>query len=249
MPEDPVVKLLKQSAISFVGTVERLGASTMSDVPIDDHTAVVRVDQVLHAPDAFTNLAGAPITVQLAPKAPLPKEGEQLTFFTNGVAFGASIAVAEVGRLSAADVAPHLARAAAAGSGAFADLQAQVEAEQFRAHAKDAVAVVLGRVSSLAEVEEQTVVEHSEQWWVATVDVYQVVRGRGLKPGPLDVLYANSLDVRWRNAPKPKAGQEGMFLLHAADRSFSNVAKYQILHPEDLQPVQHLDALTNGKSS
>jgi len=250
MPQDPVVKLLKQSAISFVGTVERLGASTMSDVPIDDHTAVVRVDQVLHAPDAFTNLAGAPITVQLAPKAPLPKEGEQYTFFTNGVAFGSSIAVAEVGRLSPAEVAPHLARAAAGGGGGvFADLQAQVEAEQFRDHAKDASAIILGRVTGLAKAGKPTHVEHDPDWWVATIDAYQIVRGRGLKPGPIDVLYANSLDVRWRNAPKPKAGQEGMFLLHASDRSVASLAKYQILHPEDLQPVQHLDALTNGKSS
>ena len=68
MPDDAVTKLLKQSSISFVGTVERLGASTMTDVPIDNHTAVVRVDQVLHAPDAFVNLAGSPVTVQLAAK-------------------------------------------------------------------------------------------------------------------------------------------------------------------------------------
>jgi len=88
MPEDPVLTLLKQSAISFVGTVERLGAATMSDVPIDNHTAVVRVDQVLHAPDAFASLAGTAITVQLAPKVALPKEGEQYTFFAIRKAFG-----------------------------------------------------------------------------------------------------------------------------------------------------------------
>ena len=89
--------------------------------------------------------------------------------------------------------------------------------------------------------------EHDPDWWIATVDAYQVVRGRGLKPGKIAVLYANSLDVQWHHSPKPKAGQEGMFLLHAADKSVSSLAKYQILHPEDLQPVQHLDALTIGK--
>ena len=121
MPPKPkrrlVPELLRKSAFSFVGTVERLGASTMTDVPIDNHTAVVRVDQVLHAPDAFTALAGTPITVQLAAKPALPKEGEQDVFFTNGVAFGASIAVAEVGRLPASAIAPHMARAAAGGGG------------------------------------------------------------------------------------------------------------------------------------
>jgi hypothetical protein len=86
MPDAAVVKLLKQSSLSFVGTVEHLGASTMTDVPIDNRTAVVRVDQVLRAPDAFTSLAGTPITVQLAAKPALPKEGEQYAFFTNGLA-------------------------------------------------------------------------------------------------------------------------------------------------------------------
>ena len=248
MADDPVLTLLKTSAISFVGTVERIGASTMSDVPIDNHTSVVRVDQVLHAPDAFSALAGTAITVQLAPKVALPKEGEQYTFFANGLAFGTSIAVSEVGRLSAADVAPHMARAAATGGGVFSDLQAQVEADQFREHAKGAAAIVLGRVTGLAKAAPGTLSEHDPDWWIATVDAYEIVRGRGLKPGKITVLYPNSLDVQWHTAPKPKAGQEGMFILHAADKSLASLAKYQILHPEDLQPVQHLDALTMGKS-
>src|SRR5215471_16532553 len=226
MPVDPVVKLLQQSALSFVGTVERLGASTMTDVPIDNRTAVVRVDQMLHAPDAFANLAGVPITVLLAAKSPPPKEGEQYTFFANGVAFGASIAVEEVGRMSVAELAPHMARATAMGGGVFSDLQAEVEAQQFRDHAKDAAAIVLGRVTGLAKASPPTHEEHDPDYWVATVDAYQIVRGRGLKPGEIQVLYANSLDVRWHTAPKPKAGQEGLFLLHATDRSLSSLAKY-----------------------
>jgi hypothetical protein len=247
MPADPVVKLLKQSSMSFVGTVERLGAATMTDVPVDNHTAVVRVDQMLHAPDAFASLAGAPITVQLAAKAPLPKEGEQLTFFANGLAFGSSIAVTEVGRLSASEVAPHMARAAQTGAGAFSDAIAEVESEQFRMHAKSAQAVILGRVTALEKAEDSLALEHDADWWIATVDAYQVAKGP-LKPGEIEVLYANSLDIRWHTAPKPKAGQEGLFILHATDRTLSGLAKYQIVHPEDLQPVQNLSALTtNGK--
>jgi hypothetical protein len=248
MPDDAVTKLLKQSSISFVGTVERLGATTMTDVPIDNHTAVVRVDQVLHAPDAFVNLAGSPVTVQLAAKPALPKEGEQYAFFANGAAFGAGIAVSEVGRVPASQVAPHLALAASTGAGAFADIQAGIEAQQFRDHVKDAAAVVLGRVTGLQKAAPGAFSEHDPDWWIATIDAYQVVEGRGLKPGTIEVLYPNSLDVQWRNSPKPKAGQEGLFVLHASDRSVRSLAKYQLLHPEDLQPVQNADALMNGKS-
>ena len=189
MPDDAVTKLLKQSSISFVGTVERLGASTMTDVPIDNHTAVVRVDQVLHAPDAFVNLAGSPVTVQLAAKPALPKEGEQYAFFANGAAFGAGIAVSEVGRVPASQVAPHLALAASTGAGAFADIQAGIEAQQFRDHVKDAAAVVLGRVTGLQKAAPVAFSEHDPDWWIATIDAYQVVAGPGAEArhdrGPL----------------------------------------------------------------
>ena len=107
--------------------------------------------------------------------------------------------------------------------------------------------MILGRVTALEKAEDSLALEHDADWWIATVDAYQVAKGP-LKPGEIEVLYANSLDIRWHTAPKPKAGQEGLFILHATDRTLSGLAKYQIVHPEDLQPVQNLSALTtNGK--
>jgi hypothetical protein len=235
-----VLALLRQSAFSFVGTVERLGAATMADVPIDRRTAVVHVDRVLHAPAAFAHLEGSTVTVQLATAA---KEGEQLAFFTNGLAFGTSIAVTEVGRRPATELAPHVARAEALGGGPLDDLQAQLDAEALREHAKDAAAVLTGRVTALAQAAPVGMSEHDPVWCTATIDVEHVERGRGVG-GQVAVLYPNSLDVRWHDVPKPKMGQEGLFILHATDRALRPLAKYQLQHPEDLQPVQSLDALT-----
>src|SRR5258708_957015 len=97
MSEDQIRKLLREAPFSFLGTVERVGAATTGEVPIDNRTAIVHVDQVLHAPAAFSQLAGTRITVQLAADA---KEGQQYTFFANGLSYGSSLAVSEVGRLS-----------------------------------------------------------------------------------------------------------------------------------------------------
>jgi hypothetical protein len=241
MPDDPVVKLMKEAPISFLGTVERLGAATMSDLPIDQRTAIVRVDQVLHAPAAFAQLGGTQITVQLAEKADPPKQGEQFAFFVTGVAFGDSIAVAEIGRLPAADLQPHLAKAQAMGSAPLAELQAEVEAAALRDHVADASLVVVGRVSKLEEVRTRQG-EHDQHYWKATIDVHHVEKGR-LRGDQVEVLYANSLDVRWRDAPKPKAGQEAVWILHDTDRRTRPLGRYVILHPEDVQPVQHLEAL------
>ena len=239
MTDADVLALLKRTAFSFIGTVERLGAATMADVPIDKRTAVVHVDQVLHAPPAFAHLDGSTVTVQLAADA---KEGQQFAFFANGLAFGTSVAVTEVGRRPATEMAPHLARADALGGSPLADLQAQADADALREHAQSAAAVLTGRVTGLAQATPVGMSEHDPAWCTATIDVEHVERGRGVG-GQVAVLYPNSLDVRWHDVPKPKMGQEGLFILHAADRPLRRLAKYQLVHPEDLQPVQSLDAL------
>jgi hypothetical protein len=195
---------------------------------------------VLHAPAAFAHLEGSTVTVQLAAAA---KEGQQLALFANGLAFGTSIAATEVGRRPATELAPHLARAEALGGSPLDDLQAQLDAEALREHAKDAAAVLTGRVTALAQAAPVGMSEHDPVWCTATIDVEHVERGRGVG-GQVAVLYPNSLDVRWHDVPKPKMGQEGLFILHATDRALRPLAKYQLQHPEDLQPVQSLDALT-----
>jgi hypothetical protein len=244
MSEDKIRKLLKDSPFSFLGTVERVGAATTGEVPIDKRTAIVHVDQVLHAPEAFSQIAGTRITVQLAADA---KEGQQYTFFASGLAYGASLAVSELGRVTAAQTRPHLARADAAGGAPFADLQAEIDAEKLRDHAADATAVVVGRVTKLEKVSPPVLSEHDKDVWKATIEVSQAQKGR-IRPGTdIEVLYANSLDVQWHQVPKPKAGQEALFLLHAPDRADRSLGKYELMHPEDLQPAQHLEVLSaNG---
>ena len=58
----------------------------------------MRVDQVLQAPDAFAQLGGMSVTVQLLPDTEPPEVGSTFVFFANGLVFGAGIALTEVGR-------------------------------------------------------------------------------------------------------------------------------------------------------
>lgn len=243
MSEDEIRKLLKEAPFSFLGTVERVGAATTGEVPIDKRTAVVHVDQVLHAPEAFSHLAGSRITVQLAADA---KEGQQYTLFADGLAYGNSLAVNEVGRVSAAQTRPHLARAEASATAPFADLQAEIDADNLREHAKEAKAIVVGRVTKLEKAGPVGLSEHDPDMWKATIDVVQSAKGRIRAGTEIEVLYANSLDVQWHQVPKPKAGQEALFLLHAPDRANRSLGKYQLVDPEDLRPAQHLDVLTGN---
>jgi hypothetical protein len=244
MPDEDIVNLMRRSGLSFIGTVQRLSAATMTDIPVDDHTAVVRVDQVLHAPDAFTALAGQSVTVQLDPNAPVPAVGESVVLFADVTALGDTVVTSEVGRVPVDDIAPHVApEALMAGQAPLADFAAQAAAADLRAHADDADAIVIARVTALAKAGESvTAVEHDPDFWQATLDVEHAEKG-DVQAGPLTVLYANSLDVRWRAAPKPKAGQEAMWLLHATEGDLRQLAPYQILHPDDVQPVHLLESL------
>lgn len=244
MSDEKINDLLRRAPFSFVGTIEHLVAATM-DLPIDDHTAVVYVDRVLSGPEVMLGLGGRRITLQLAAGTTPPDEGETTVYFVEVLAFGDSVAVAEVGHLPLADVEPEMRRAADAGERAFDAIQRRVEAANPRRHAAEADAVVLGRVVKLevaSSLVQPGISEHDPDWWVATLMVYHVERG-DVKPGKVKVLYANSIDVRWRDAPKPKASESGLWLLHRAEGERGKVAPFEILHKDDCQPVQSLDAI------
>jgi hypothetical protein len=238
--DEAITALLGEAPFAFVGTVEHVGAATMTDIPIDGRTAVVRVDHVLQAPEALPTLEGQRITMQLKEDT---QPGEQAAFFAQGLAFGESIAVTEVGRVGVEAVEPHVTRGFEAGGPAgFEALQRQAQAARLRDHADEADAVVVGRVVGLEDVLEPVISEHDPDWWRATIDVTHVEKG-DVQTGPLHVLYANSLDVQWRLSPKPKASQEGLWILHATEGDQREAAPFQIPHAEDYQPVQSLDDL------
>jgi hypothetical protein len=247
MPDQQIAELLQKAGISFIGTVEQLGAATMNDLPVDDRTAVVRVDQVLHSPDAFSRLAGVRITLQFAAGAAPVSVGQQAAFFANMLAIGDSLAVTEVGRLPTGDVEKYVASAVASGAPLpFTDIQTQIEIQRLQSHASGADAIVLGRVVGLAKARPSTGSEHEPDWWIATVSVHHVERG-AVQPGDIAVLFANSIDVRWRDKPKPKAGQEGVWILHATDRDLRELAAFQLADKDDYQPTQRLELLTSGR--
>ncbi|HEY2769504.1 MAG TPA: hypothetical protein VGI87_03005 [Solirubrobacteraceae bacterium] len=246
MPDEQIKELMREAPLSFVGTVEHLGAATMSDIPVDERTAVIRVDHVLHAPEALARLEGQRVSLQLTAGTDPPAVGESAAFFTKGLAFGESIALTEIGRLPVAEVEPRVTAATQAGHARpLLDLESELAAERLGEHAAAADAVVVGTVTSLAKVAGHRVAEHDPDWWKATIAVEHAERGD--VKGDVEVLYANSRDVRWQTSPKPRASQHGLWVLHATEGDLKEEAPFQILHKEDFQPVQSLDALrTNG---
>src|SRR5687768_16931665 len=82
----------RDAQFAFKGTVARVKATTMADLPADARTVAVRVDEVLKAPEAMQHLTGQEITLRLAPGEKV-RAGESAVFYANGWRFGESIAV------------------------------------------------------------------------------------------------------------------------------------------------------------
>lgn len=243
MPDDTITQLVSRSSISFTGTVEQIGQASMAGVAIDDHTGVVAVDGVLHAPEALAKLAGSRVTVQFAPGEAPPEAGERLAFFANPSAFGESVAVIEVGRLPLSEIQANLSQAALDPTAMpLAGVEQSIRDAQLRAHSRDADAVVVGRVTHMEKAGPVTVSEHDPDWWVATIAVHHVERG-SLEGPEVKVLFANSRDVRWHHTPKPRPGESGIWMVHATEGQLGEAAPYMIVHPEDANPSEHLDIL------
>ena len=104
---------------------------------------------------------------------------------------------------------------------------------------------VVGTVTGLAKAGPPVSFEHDADWWVATIDVHHVEHG-DVPQGSVNVAYANSLDVRWRGSPKPKAGQSGVWMLHRSVGPVAEFAPFYLPHPDDFQPTQVLDAIRSA---
>ncbi|MFI6849602.1 hypothetical protein OG535_03925 [Kitasatospora sp. NBC_00085] len=249
---ESVPDLVRQAPLSFVGRVTRLGGTPLAAVTADERTAVVQVDEVLHAPDAFRRLAGSEVTVQLSAGLAPPAVGDRAAFFTKGAVYGEGLAVDEVGRLPADDVQPHLTLAATtADAMPFSAVLRGIRDEDMTTHAGEADAVVIGTVVGLEKLpgnEGRPISEHDPDWWRAQLDVSHVESG-DVPPGRLSVLYPNSRDIHWYRVPKPSPGQQGMWILHATEgaddesAALRDAARFQLLHPDDCQPTRMLAVL------
>ena len=253
--------LTGQAKFVFQGTVKKIRSATFKEVPVSDRTVVVRVDDLIQAPEVLRDYVGRDVTVQLAP-AEKVAPGQTLIFYTNGWSFGEGLALQSVGHKAAT---PSMVSALALHPG---DPVRSLQARETLAQAADADLIVTGRVSSVrlppAEMRSRAVAmtsgrtsdrisEHAPLWQEAVIDIEEVHKGRHAEKHVV-VNFPSSTDVRWHQAPKFHTGQEGIFLLHKGQVAASSargavrgsaaapppVEGYTALQPGDFQPLDEL---------
>jgi hypothetical protein len=238
--------MTSDAAFVFQGTVVAVGAATLPAVPVDDLTAVVRVDQVLRAPEHMEQLVGREITVRLRKPA---DPGAVAVFSADGWLYGDSLAVVEVGTRKSPTKAAGAAVPEAFEAPAAADRTARLR-KALQARADEASLVVVGRVTGVqalatAAPTQGRLSEHDPHWATATVEVEEAVKGS--PPKTVDVLFANSEDVMWRQAPKLALGQTAVMLLHQDAPGVEDKAAHAVIDELDVQPVESA-ALVGGLS-
>ncbi len=197
----------------------------MSDVPVNDRTAVVRVDQIIEAPPALADYQGQEITVQISGRQKLAV-GQQFIFHTISWIYGDSIAVQSLSQ------EPVKAEHRAMLSAAQDPVERKAEREtRERFHSADVV--VSGKVTAVRLPSEETsgatasargaeqrgggpVSEHDPKWREAVVEVDDVHKGEHAKK-QIVVRFPASTDVMWYSAPKFHPGQQGYFMLHKTE--------------------------------
>jgi catechol 2,3-dioxygenase-like lactoylglutathione lyase family enzyme len=220
----------RDSRFIFLGKFERDGAN-LSLAPPNSNPAVVRVERVFRAAPALGDQRGQLITLMRPQPGPTREAGADLVFFTNPVLYGETLGVREIAHLQAPEDLDELGALVHRAIG-DADMDA------LRRHLASAAAIVVGKVvetRSAVEPDHVPFSEHDPDWWIATIHVARSLKGR-LK-GDIRVRYPNSRDIAWYRAPKPREGQEAIFVLHEDGARNAGGVALAILDPDDMLPA------------
>lgn len=223
MPTSSPEGTTRNATFIFRGTVRKIKSATMKNVPVNNQTVVVTVDQVIEAPKILAKLAGAEITVQL-PGHQKVVSGDTKIFHTNGWIFGDSVAVQCVS--TEAVKITHAALLSRGGNpiehrrdrvvqDRFADSDTVVSGTVAEVKLPDQPSPSRGKAAARAAtepIEFGPISEHNPHWRDAVIVIDNTHKG-ATGQNRMVIRFPASMDVRWYKAPKFTPGQQGFFMM------------------------------------
>jgi hypothetical protein len=237
----------EKASFIFKGTIKKVKSATMSEVPVSNRTAIVKVDEVIDGPSDLQGFLGQEITVELSSNR-AARAGQSMIFHTVGWIFGAGVAVRS---LREEPIKPASA-AKSAGGLKRADIPVTKGP-----HFSDADLVVAGtvvnvRIPAVAPLAQKRtarpspITEHDPVWREAVIKVSDVLKGEKT-PKEVTVRFPDSSDVMFHGVPRFEPGQEGYFMLHRGEGTKSIMGRaqksksadtYFALDAQDFQPFE-----------
>jgi len=230
--------LFKRSEFIFVGKALRPAMSNVGIVRASEATAVVKVEEVLHGTAAARDLQGRDVTVVLRPGERL-EAGRAYFFFAARMLFGENVAMQEVGRIRLSEETEKLRAEIRAMSKEAAGMP-------LKTRLSGAMGVVVGTTTALARAKRRSYKwsEHDPDWWVAKFAISSAFRGD--VKGEVEVLFANSMDKAWYDAPKFRPGGTGILLLRREKVEDVDGDYFVAVDPLDLLPMGRLAEVRRG---
>src|SRR5215831_12452556 len=167
--------LTHESGFIFEGTVEQLGASTVSSFPARDETAVVHITRILKATEALSGYGGQRITIHLRTPVTV-KVGDQAVFFTHGLHYGEGLVVAEIGSIAGTATAVEGDFTGAVQIGDDSEMTNRLAQAELVVTGVASAPVRHAPIHALA-APIRKVSEHEPDWHVSTVTVESVEKG------------------------------------------------------------------------
>lgn len=234
MAKPELLRLVEGAGFVFRGRVSGKAPPASLPVAAEGKAISVEVEQIIRSTEVLRRLAGEEVVV-LGEGRTAMEEGASFFFFTKVVAMAGRVVVRETGHLRwSHETAEDVAEAVRA-----------LEEQPLRRRIAEADLIVAGKVAASRAAETPSIVrsEHDPEWWIARVEVESVVKGRK-GAGEIEVLFANSMDIAWHNAPKLHEGTRRLLLLRrvrpedAAPEA--ERAVYKATDPLDALPMERL---------
>ena len=217
--------LASRSAIVVLGTVVKVDASDEPLLAPNNSTVIIKIEKMFAGSELAGDQTGQTATAILS-RPGVVKVGAKAIFFGNPRFIGKTITIADVGELPvSADFARGMLEAALAPG-----LQARRDAP-IRARLAIAEMVFRGKAESVQPLEVESKDkrpplrdEHDPEWQVAMGRVTSAVRGTQ-NGAVIPVIFAASRDIMWFNSPKPKQGEEALFIAHRPQESETSLVR------------------------
>jgi len=195
----------------FFGTVRVPGGSNVELLESDEYpSAVVRVDDVIAAPEAIGDLTGREVTIHLSQSARLARNSRHM-FIATSLQFGDEIALAEVARVPhRRQVEQQLRRAVL--DERLNDLD-EAQAERLRL-ATVVVYGVVARIESISAEAAEPVGEAVPGFRAAVLKVWRMLKGTPDEDPR--VIFPFPRTQKWSEVPVFVEGIEGVWILQPA---------------------------------
>lgn len=230
--QESFVDMVRRSGFIFVGTVKDPGA-TAQTAERQPGSAVVTVERVLEALPPVGNMEGKDVNVRLLDPQKL-RAGSRAVFFTYVQSAGQTLGLVEVGSEPAEQAAGIEQR--------IREARQEIADEALAARLASAQMVVVGVLGEArptpGALEPSS--EHDPRWYRAPIRVESFEKGNAASQA-VYVHIAYGDDVVWQRAPKPKAGDGGIYLLQPDREKRFRVEGLFLIDPLDWLPKSELE--------